>query len=108
MILGKNVTLIIFSDFEQSFVVDTVLDTNRFLYKSGVFKNSAKCQHHMQILLSIYFSRSLAKGLICFSVFSGIVRTAISCSRNKRVNPMSKTTFPLTLKQSVTETNPSY
>ena len=108
IILGKNVALIIFADFEQSLVVDTVLATNRFLYKSGVLKNSAKCQHHVQILLSIYFSRSLAKVLICFSLFAGIARTLISCSRNKRVNAMPRTTFPLTLKQSVTETNLSY
>ena len=108
MILGKNVALIVFSDFEQSSVEDTVLAANRFLYKSGVFKNSAKCQHHVEIMLSIYFSRPLAKGLICFSLFFGIARTAISSSRSERVNPMSKTTFPLTLKQSVTETNPSY
>ena len=108
IILGKNVALLIFADFEQSLVLDTVLASNRFLYKSGVFKNSAKSQHHVQILLSIYFSRSLAKGLNCFSLFPSIARTLISCSRNKRVNVMPRTTFPLALKQLVTETNLSY
>ena len=108
IILGKNVALLIFADFEQLLVLDTVLASNRFLYKSGVFKNSAKSQHHVQIRLSIYFSRSLAKVLIFFS-FSGIARALISCSRNKRVNAMMpRTTFPLTLKQSVTETNLIY
>ena len=105
IILEKNVALIIFSDFEQSLVVDTVLATNRVLNKSGVSKSSAKCQHHVQILLSRYVSRSLAKGLICFSLFPCIARTLTSCSRNKRVNAMSKTTFRLALKQSVTGTN---
>ena len=93
IILGKNVALIIFAVFEQSLVVDTVLATNRFLYKSSVFKNPEKCQHHVQILLSIYFLRSLAKGLICFSLFPGIARTLVSCLRKNRVNAMSRTTF---------------
>ena len=56
----------------------------------------------------MYFSRSLVKGLICFLLFHGIARTLISGLQNKRVNPMSRRAFPLTLKKSVTETNLSH
>ena len=56
----------------------------------------------------IYFSRSLAKGSVCCSLFPGIARTLTSWSRKKRASAMSRTTFILILKQPVPETNLSY